>query len=78
MAEPSATPTANVPACRQPEFFLRRLRRLVALDRDPDLTDQERRLVRKAIYSTYLDCRALGVGEEARALLSAASSRPGD
>jgi hypothetical protein len=72
------TTETALPACRRPEFFLARLHRLVMLDWDPDLDAQERRLVRRAIYSSYMDCRAMGVGEQAREILARAPALPGD
>jgi hypothetical protein len=54
--------------------FLRRLERLVLLSRYGQrhlaFSDQEGALMRKAIYSVFLDCRALGVGAEASAILA--------
>ena len=55
-------------------FFLRRLRRLMALNRycsaELPTEDPEMRLLRHAIYSTYRDCLALGVAGEAREILA--------
>lgn len=53
-------------------FFLFRLERLLHLSQDPTLVGWQRDLVKRAIYSTYLDCLAVGMADEARACL------PGD
>lgn len=50
-------------------FWLQRLARLVRLDSPPGIRDDNAKLVRRAIYSTYLDCRAAGVEELARAII---------
>jgi hypothetical protein len=55
-------------------FFLERLDHLVALSAQPGHTAGQERLLRQAIYSTYADCRALGVDAAARRSLS--RSRP--
>ena len=56
--------------------FLQRLQRLVLLSRYGQrhlaFTQAEARLMRRAIYSVYLDCLALGVGGEARAIIGRA------
>ncbi|MBM3204292.1 hypothetical protein FJZ55_10370 [Candidatus Woesearchaeota archaeon] len=58
-------------------FFLRRLERLVRVDRDlatslsPD--DWRLRLLRRSTYATYYECLELGLGEEARQVLSTSS-----
>jgi bifunctional DNA-binding transcriptional regulator/antitoxin component of YhaV-PrlF toxin-antitoxin module len=54
-------------------LFLRRFgdlleKRREHADRLPE-SDWRRRLIDKALYSTYQDCLALDVGEEARAVL---------
>lgn len=53
-------------------FYLARLRRLLALPPAPDAELDLERLRRKAIYLTFLECRALGVGQQALAMLQAA------
>lgn len=52
-------------------FFLGRLETLVAARRLPEtgLERWQSRLLNHAIYSTYCDCVALGIGDEARAVL---------
>jgi hypothetical protein len=52
-------------------FFLGRLESLVAARRVPQasLERWQTRLLNHAIYSTYCDCVALGIGEEARSVL---------
>jgi hypothetical protein len=69
-------PVSIVSKARTPEqsFFLERLDRLVALSAQPGHTAAQERLLHQAIYSTYADCRALGVDAEARRSLS--RSRP--
>jgi len=55
-------------------FFLLRLERLLRVRRDhaaiSNSNDWWAKLLSKAIYSTYCDCIELGVGEDARSLLS--------
>lgn len=51
------------------EFFLRRLDRLTRLPRAPGRGFDAEKLLRRVIYTTYVDCRELGVGEKARDLL---------
>ena len=57
--------------------LLKRLQRLVLLNRYGQrhlaFSEQESALMRKAIYSVYLDCRELGVGREARTIIGGAS-----
>ncbi len=50
-------------------FWLLRLTRLVYLDPKPGIRDAKAKLIRRAIYSTYLDCRAAGVEEKARRII---------
>lgn len=52
-------------------FFLNRLEALVARRRRPvlELERAQSRLIDHAIYSTYRDCIALGLADEARAVL---------
>jgi hypothetical protein len=50
-------------------FWLLRLSRLVCLDPVPSAKDQRSKLIRHAIYSTYLDCRTAGVEEKARRII---------
>ncbi|MBI2861716.1 MAG: hypothetical protein HYX89_02745 [Chloroflexi bacterium] len=54
-------------------YFLIRLMRLLKRQREAiralDPTDWRMKLLNKAIYSTYCDCRELGVAEEAQTLL---------
>lgn len=55
-------------------FFLRRLRRLTALNRyctgELPSNDPEMRLLRQAIYSTYRDCIVLDMADEAQDILA--------
>lgn len=67
--------TGRPPSAPTPELadlFLRRLARLARLRTTwaGRLSGQEERLVGKAIYSTYMDCLALGRGPEARGILA--------
>lgn len=65
--------------CYQPLglFFLSRLSRFVRLRRGVNFSSEGgrkafyRNLLSKAIYSTYEDCRQLGLSEDANALLNA-------
>jgi hypothetical protein len=53
-------------------LFLDRLRHLVEVDRTCDvagLDERDRLLVHKAIFSTWLDCKELGVGAEAARMM---------
>jgi hypothetical protein len=73
------TPNPSLERSRRPAFtaeqnlFIQRLRNLVNQHRDsarrytPD--DWHRRLIDKALYSTYRDCLNLAVGSEAREIL---------
>ncbi len=54
-------------------FFLDRLHRLAELNRnatDGDLDKTESRALKRAVFSTLLDCDAAGVGEEARRMMA--------
>jgi hypothetical protein len=54
-------------------FYLDRLHRLYALNKDADaglLDEEEVRILRRAIFSTLLDCEDVGVGDEARQAIS--------
>lgn len=55
-------------------FLMTRLSWLVRqrreLDNTLDETDWRRKLLDKALYSTYLDCLSEGVGDEAKSLLA--------
>ena len=56
-------------------FFLERVRRLSDLNRQAELgelDESEVMMLRRAMFSTLLDCDAAGVGEEARRVLSPA------
>jgi hypothetical protein len=55
----------------QRQFFLQRLQHMVSLRRAPELslTPFQTQLLNHAIYSTYRDCVALDLTEEARAVL---------
>ncbi len=59
---------------RQAAYFLARLDRLCQLDNrfgaPPEALVDAVRLVRKALFATYCDCRALGVKAEADRLLA--------
>jgi hypothetical protein len=61
------------------DVFLRRLKRVLLLRFYTDnlLTDGDRRLLDHAIYSSYCDAQALGVGDEARRLLNEARAGGG-
>lgn len=91
--EAAATRVVGEPSARvvtpsdPPMFFLRRLRRLAALNRycteELPTDDPELHLLRHAIYSTFRDCIELGVTDEARLILeryrvASTSRRPAD
>ncbi|MDE3075749.1 MAG: hypothetical protein KGJ86_09990 [Chloroflexota bacterium] len=61
------------------QFFLDRLETLLArqyqLTQKSDFTDEQRKLVSKAVYSTFLDCQAQGIGDVALQQLSSQGSR---
>ncbi|MDP2661550.1 MAG: hypothetical protein Q8R28_12555 [Dehalococcoidia bacterium] len=57
-------------------FYLSRMRGFLSLSREPALSDWEQALVRRAIYSIYLDCLSAGLAEEARSLLKGLESQP--
>jgi hypothetical protein len=59
-------------------FFLARLEHLVALRRSPRPGAErwQRRLLNHAIYSTYRDCVALGLVDEARTVLRGEEGAP--
>jgi hypothetical protein len=58
--------------------FLKRLERLALLgrygQRHPVFSPAESALLRKATYSVYQDCAAMGLRDEARAILRAPAS----
>jgi hypothetical protein len=58
-------------------FYLRRLERFARLSRRPGsaLLPERRRLVGHATLAAYRDCVALGLEQEARAVLAGASDR---
>jgi hypothetical protein len=54
-------------------FYLDRLHRLYDLNKEAELgnLDEDRvRILRRAIFFTLLDCEFVGVGEEARQIIS--------
>lgn len=55
-------------------FFVSRMERLLFVSQDP-VDRWQRALLRRATYSTYLDCVETGVGDEARTLLGGAGSQ---
>jgi hypothetical protein len=56
-------------------FFLDRLGYLLQEQRqDREVTPEQKLLLSKAVYSTYLDCQSQGVGDEALRLITAASA----
>ncbi len=61
-------------------LFLKRFHDLLEKRREHSgrlpLTDWRRRLIDKALYSTYQDCLALDVGDEAREILEAERNTP--
>lgn len=59
-------------------FFLSRLEHLITLRRSPELYSESwhTTLVNRAVYSTYRDCVALGLAEEARTLLKGEERSP--
>jgi hypothetical protein len=68
----SASCRPSLPSPGLAEWFLRRLARLVQIRTSwaGRLSSQEECLLGKAIYSTYMDCLALGRGPEARSILA--------
>jgi hypothetical protein len=52
------------------ELYLNRLARLVELQPTPGLLFDAERLLHHAIYATYVDCRDLGLEQEANALVA--------
>ena len=56
-------------------LFLRRLMVLLEkrrqLESQPSPDDDQKRMLNKALYSTFVDCVDLGTGEEAKGLLQA-------
>ncbi len=74
---PPASPVTSVPRSKAwspwQSLFLARLSRLVHQDEEwrsrvPE-DDWRIRLLHRAIYSTYCDCLALGLGDDARELV---------
>ncbi len=57
-------------------FYLSRLHGFLLLSQESALVQWERDLVKRAIYSTYLDCLSVGLADEARAILQGPESRP--
>ena len=57
-------------------FYLSRLQGFLFLSDEPALVNWEHALVKRAIYSAYLDCVSVGLAEEARAILKSQESRP--
>jgi hypothetical protein len=51
-------------------FYLNRLERLVALHPTPGLPFDAERLLHHAIYATFVDCRNLGLEQEAHTLVA--------
>ena len=79
--EPSVAegmPTESDPA-RLGEVFLRRLKRALLLRfyTESLLSPGDRRLLDRVIYSTYWDCRQMGVVSDARRLLQEARTGVG-
>jgi hypothetical protein len=58
-------------------FFLDRLDHLLSVQRDsPEIDQPTSTLLSKAVYSTYLDCQAQGVGDEALQRVAANPAAP--
>jgi hypothetical protein len=59
-------------------FYLRRLERFARLSHQPDsaLLPERQRLAGHAALAAYRDCLALGLGREAREVLTRVSGRP--
>lgn len=70
---PFAPPTAPRESMR--ELYLQRLRRLQRLRQlhEPELNRQGLRLLDRALFAAYCECRDIGAEEEARATLGGAS-----
>lgn len=56
-------------------FYLSRLQGFLFLSEEPALVIWEQALVKRAIYSAYLDCVSVGLTEQARAILQSQESR---
>jgi hypothetical protein len=69
VAERTTDPRPDLPAGLE-QYFLGRLDRLLAREGTTRRDFDGARLLHWAIYSTYADCRDLGVGEPARAILA--------
>jgi hypothetical protein len=65
---PSSSATRNRRG-ELPDFFVSRLQRLVTLHPEHGSRFDAERLLHHAIYSTYVDCRELGLGPEATAIV---------
>lgn len=58
-------------------FFLDRLRHLVEVNRETayrEYDESREQALKRAMFSTLLDCDAAGVGEEARSIMARESS----
>jgi len=51
-------------------LLLTRLHRLIHLTASPDAPFDEEKLIRKAIYSTFIDCRERGLERQATVILN--------
>ncbi len=69
----SPAPSRTAGRSELQEHFLERLTQLVALREEQlksDASDKEAlRLLSRALYSTYMDCVSVGVGNEANGLM---------
>lgn len=57
-------------------FYLSRLQGFLFLSEEPALLNWEQGLVKRAIYSAYLDCVSVGASEEARTVLQGRGHQP--
>jgi hypothetical protein len=71
-----ATPPASISRLTEwQRFFLERLDYMLELQRENRAPDEASgTLLSKSVYSTYLDCQAQGVGEEALQRLGASGA----
>lgn len=69
-------PGSDRPTILLRELFLGRLSRLAILKAMLDASDLERRLLDRALYSTYWDCVQLDLREQARRILELPDQEP--
>ena len=72
-----ATPKSAESTTRLQRLFIARLNRLVHLEATPNRDVDTAQLLRRAIYSTYIDCRELGLGDQARSIIRPSNDTTG-